>query len=37
MAEIIGNFIPRIIEVHNYVSTSSVVQKEYNWATLNGK
>ena len=37
MAEIIHHFIPKIIEIHNYVPTSNLYTKEYNWITLNKK
>jgi len=35
VAEIIKHFLPRMIEIHNYVSAMSVNQKMNNWATLN--
>jgi hypothetical protein len=37
MAEMVHHFIPRIVDLHNYISTSNVSQKEYNWTTLNVK
>ena len=37
LAEIIANFIPKIVELHNYVAASSLQQKLYNWETLNNK
>ena len=37
MAELIKNYIPQIVELHNYPSTNSTSQKNYNWATLNSK
>ena len=37
LAEIIKHFIPRLIEIHNYSSASSMQKKMYNWSTLNSK
>eukprot|EP00347_Sterkiella_histriomuscorum_P023443 403334620 len=37
MAEIVHHFLPKLVEVHNYQSSSAVSQKEYNWTTLNSK
>jgi uncharacterized protein YqgQ len=34
-AEIIHFFVPEMIELHNYAAVNSVLQKEYNWKTLN--
>ncbi|KAG9394909.1 sperm flagellar protein [Carpediemonas membranifera] len=36
-AEVIANFIPRIVELHNYQSASSTHAKRYNWETLQRK
>lgn len=35
-AEVINHYFPRMVELHNYSSASSVRQKLYNWSTLNG-
>ena len=35
IAEIIKHYIPRIVDLHNYIPASSVSQKLYNWETLN--
>ena len=37
LAEIVKHFIPRLIEIHNYSSASSMQKKMYNWSTLNSK
>ena len=37
IAELVKNQIPKIVELHNYSSTSSTTQKLYNWNTLNQK
>lgn len=37
LAEIVGYYLPRHIEVHNYSLAHSVQQKNYNWNTLNGR
>jgi len=37
MAEIIKHFAPKLIEVHNYITTNNSKQKENNWNTLNRK
>ena len=34
-AEIVAHYIPKIVEVHNYVPAHSTNQKLYNWNTLN--
>lgn len=34
-AEIVFNYFPALVELHNYPSVNSVQQKEYNWKTLN--
>jgi hypothetical protein len=36
-AEIVKNFIPKIVEVHNYSAASSLKQKRTNWNTFNGR
>lgn len=35
MAEVMAHFIPRIVEVHNYVPTHASLQKINNWNMLN--
>lgn len=35
MAEIVKNYIPHLVELHNYSAAHSVSQKTYNWNTLN--
>ena len=37
MAEMIAHFNPKIVELHNYIPTSSLSQKVNNWKVLNGK
>jgi hypothetical protein len=37
LAEIIKHYIPRLVDLHNYPSTSSTKQKTFNWDTLNDK
>ncbi|XP_018426989.1 PREDICTED: sperm flagellar protein 1-like [Nanorana parkeri] len=37
VAEVTKHFIPKIVEIHNYVSANSTQQKLCNWATLNRK
>jgi len=37
MAEVVKNFIPHLVEIHNYSAAHSVSQKTYNWNTLNQK
>jgi hypothetical protein len=37
VTEILAAEIPRIVEVHNYYSTTSKTKKIYNWQTLNSK
>lgn len=37
MAELIHNFYPRMVDLHNYESTLKVERKIYNWNTLNTK
>jgi hypothetical protein len=37
LAEIVHHNFPKIIEIHNYSLAHSVVQKLYNWNTLNRK
>lgn len=35
-AEVVHHYFPKMVELHNYSSASSVRQKLYNWSTLNG-
>jgi hypothetical protein len=37
VAEVVKHFAPNIIELHNYSAAHSLVQKTYNWNTLNQK
>lgn len=37
VAEIIKNYFPKLVELHNYPASSSMKQKNYNWTTLNTK
>mmetsp|Transcript_46462 Transcript_46462/g.107243 ORF Transcript_46462/g.107243 Transcript_46462/m.107243 type:complete len:235 (-) Transcript_46462:69-773(-) len=36
-AEVVNNFFPRLVEMHNYSAANSHTQKLYNWTTLNQK
>ena len=37
MAEVVKHFFPKLVDLHNYSSTSSSKQKIYNWNTLDRK
>ena len=37
VAEIIKHYLPRLVDLHNYPSASSTMQKTTNWNTLNTK
>jgi len=37
VAEIVGHYFPKLIEVHNYPAANSYATKMYNWNTLNAK
>lgn len=37
MAEIVNNYFPKLVELHNYSQANSVAKKMYNWNTLNQK
>lgn len=37
VAEVTKHFIPKIVEIHNYIPANSTQQKLCNWATLNRK
>lgn len=37
VAEIIHHYLPRSVDLHNYVVVSSTGQKRINWNTLNRK
>lgn len=37
MAELIHNYYPKRVELHNYPSTNTVSKKIQNWNTLNSK
>ena len=34
-AELVNNFFPKLVDLHNYSSANGVAQKQYNWKTLN--
>lgn len=35
MAEIVGHYFPKLVELHNYVASTSAATKLSNWQTLN--
>jgi len=37
VAEVVANYFPRLVELHNYSPANSLQQKLYNWNTLNAK
>lgn len=37
VAEIMHHYVPKLVDLHNYSSASSVDKKTYNWNTLNGR
>eukprot|EP00391_Amoebophrya_sp_Ameob2_P011204 CAMPEP_0178995600 /NCGR_PEP_ID=MMETSP0795-20121207/7909_1 /TAXON_ID=88552 /ORGANISM="Amoebophrya sp., Strain Ameob2" /LENGTH=286 /DNA_ID=CAMNT_0020687909 /DNA_START=151 /DNA_END=1011 /DNA_ORIENTATION=- len=37
IAEVICQYFPRLVELHNYSSANSYAQKQYNWNTMNKK
>ncbi|XP_028404283.1 sperm flagellar protein 1-like [Dendronephthya gigantea] len=37
VAEIVHNFIPKLVEIHNYSGANSISQKKDNWGTLQRK
>mmetsp|Transcript_22849 Transcript_22849/g.37609 ORF Transcript_22849/g.37609 Transcript_22849/m.37609 type:complete len:238 (-) Transcript_22849:650-1363(-) len=37
VAEIVGHYYPKLIDLHNYSAANSLVQKLYNWNTMNQK
>ncbi|CAN0015957.1 unnamed protein product, partial [Phaeothamnion confervicola] len=37
VAEIVAHYFPKLVELHNYGPANSVIQKLYNWNTLNEK
>lgn len=37
MAEVISHYFPKLVEIHNYISSSSANTKLANWNTLNSK
>lgn len=37
IAEVISLVAPSCVDIHNYTNANSVVQKMYNWNTLNAK
>ena len=34
-AEVVKHYIPKLVDLHNYISAHSIAQKLYNWETLN--
>ena len=37
VAEMIHHYLPKLIELHNYSQANGIMQKMYNWQTLNNK
>ena len=37
VAEVVRHFVPRLVEMHNYVPAQSVAQKQSNWETVQAK
>merc|ERR1719265_2025209 len=37
LAEVLHQYFPRLVELHNYSAANSGGQKKYNWATMNKK
>jgi hypothetical protein len=37
VAEVVKQYVPHLVELHNYSAAHSVSQKTYNWNTLNQK
>lgn len=35
MAETVAHFLPKLVEIHNYIPAHSLSQKSANWNTLN--
>lgn len=35
VAEVINQYFPKLVELHNYVPASALLQKKQNWNTLN--
>ena len=35
LAEIVGHYFPKLVEIHNYVASTSAATKLSNWQTLN--
>ena len=36
-AEVVHDYFPKLVELHNYSSANGTTQKMYNWNTLNQK
>lgn len=36
-AQVVANYFPKLVELHNYAAANAVDQKMYNWKTLNDK
>jgi hypothetical protein len=37
LAEIISHYFPKLVELHNYIASTSAATKLANWNTLNSK
>jgi hypothetical protein len=37
MAEIVSHYFPKLVEIHNYVASTSASTKLANWTTLNSR
>jgi hypothetical protein len=37
VAEVVRHFVPRLVEMHNYIPAQSVAQKQSNWETVQAK
>lgn len=37
MAEIVGHYFPKLVELHNYIASTSAATKLSNWNTLNSR
>lgn len=35
MAEIVGHYFPKLVELHNYIPSTAAATKLSNWNTLN--
>ena len=37
VAEVVRHFVPRMVDMHNYIPAQSVAQKQSNWETVQAK